>query len=71
MGFVVLPALLPDVSAVYDVYFEAFKNNAVTRALFPSATEADLTNPKSEFRYVCCGRSFSRFLAGPSHCSVG
>lgn len=52
MGFVVLPALTPDVSAVYDVYFAAFKNNAVTRALFPSATEADLTDPNSEFRYV-------------------
>jgi hypothetical protein len=52
MGFVVLPALVPDISAVYDVYFAAFKDNAVTRALFPSATEADLTDPKSEFRYV-------------------
>jgi hypothetical protein len=52
MGFVVLPALVPDISAVYDVYFAAFKNNAVTRALFPSATEADLTDSKSEFRYV-------------------
>lgn len=50
MGFVVLPALLPDISAVYDVYFAAFKNNAVTRALFPSATEADLTDPTSDFR---------------------
>ncbi|EUC49198.1 hypothetical protein COCMIDRAFT_85333 [Bipolaris oryzae ATCC 44560] len=50
MGFVVLPALTPDISDVYDVYFETFKNNPVTRALFPSATEADLLNPKSEFR---------------------
>lgn len=55
MGFVVLPALVPDISAVYDVYFEAFKNNAVTRALFPSASEADLTDAKSEFRYVLTG----------------
>lgn len=54
MGFVVLPALTPDISDVYDVYFATFKNNAVTRALFPSATEADLLNPKSEFRYVYC-----------------
>ncbi|KAF1941351.1 hypothetical protein EJ02DRAFT_404854 [Clathrospora elynae] len=50
MGFAVLPALVPDISAVYDVYFAAFKHNAVTRALFPSATEADLTDAKSEFR---------------------
>ena len=38
MGFVVLPALPADISPVYDVYFAAFKNNAITRALFPSAT---------------------------------
>ena len=50
MGFVVLPALVPDISAVYDVYFAAFKDNAVTRALFPSATEVDMMNPESEFR---------------------
>lgn len=62
MGFVVLPALTPDISDVYDVYFEAFKNNAVTRALFPSATEADLTNPKSEFRYVYCNSTSKIFL---------
>lgn len=52
MGFVVLPALVADISAVYDVYFAAFKDNAITRALFPSATVEDLTNPESEFRYV-------------------
>ena len=50
MGFVVLPALVPDISAVYDVYFAAFKDNAVTKALFPSATASDMTNPESEFR---------------------
>ncbi|KAF1363148.1 acyl-CoA N-acyltransferase [Lizonia empirigonia] len=50
MGFVVLPALVADISAVYDVYFAAFKENAITRALFPSATVEDLTNPESEFR---------------------
>ncbi len=50
MGFVVLPALPADISDVYDVYFAAFKDNAVTRALFPSATTEDLTNPESEFR---------------------
>jgi hypothetical protein len=52
MGFIILPALVPDISAVYDVYFVAFKNNALTRALFPFATGAELTDPKSEFRYV-------------------
>ncbi|CAN9301880.1 unnamed protein product [Alternaria alternata] len=50
MGFVILPALVPDISAVYDVYFAAFKDNALTRALFPSATEKDLTDANSEFR---------------------
>ncbi|KZM26040.1 uncharacterized protein EKO05_0005861 [Ascochyta rabiei] len=50
MGFVVLPALVADVSAVYDVYFAAFKDNAITRALFPSVTTEDLINPESEFR---------------------
>lgn len=52
MGFVVLSALIPDISAVYDVYFAAFKDNPITRALFPSATVADLTDNKSEFRSV-------------------
>lgn len=52
MGFVVLPALPADISAVYDVYFAAFKDNAITKALFPSATAEDLTNPESEFRYA-------------------
>ena len=65
MGFVVLPALVADISEVYDVYFAAFKDNAITGALFPSATAEDLTNPESEFRYVtsqgtirCVGRAF-------------
>jgi hypothetical protein len=52
MGFVILPALIPDISVVYDVYFAAFANDAVTRALFPKASVEDLTNPESEFRYV-------------------
>lgn len=50
MGFVVLPALVSDISAVYDVYFAAFKDNAVTKALFPSVTTGDMTNGESEFR---------------------
>lgn len=52
MTFVVLPALVVDISAIYDVYFAAFKHNPITRALFPSTTDDDLLNPKSEFRYV-------------------
>ncbi|XPS69450.1 hypothetical protein M3J09_001722 [Ascochyta lentis] len=60
MGFVVLPALIADISAVYDVYFEAFKGHPITRALFPSATEEDLTNPESEFRLIL-----------PMYCSTG
>jgi hypothetical protein len=52
MGFVVLPALVADISAVYDVYFAAFKHNTLTRALFPSATTEDLIDSESEFRYV-------------------
>lgn len=51
MGFVVLPALPADISAVYDVYFSAFRDNAITRALFPSATAEEMINPESEFRY--------------------
>lgn len=51
MGYVVLPALAADISDVYDVYFAAFKNNAITRALFPSATTEELANSVSEFRY--------------------
>ncbi|KAH7396941.1 acyl-CoA N-acyltransferase [Phaeosphaeria sp. MPI-PUGE-AT-0046c] len=50
MGFVVLPALLKDISAVYDTYFAAFQDHAVTKALFPSATAADMTDSASEFR---------------------
>jgi hypothetical protein len=59
MVFVVLPALLADVSAVYDVYFAAFKDNAITQALFPLATSEDLINPESEFRYGILPRRFS------------
>ncbi|KAF3037840.1 hypothetical protein E8E12_008348 [Didymella heteroderae] len=50
MGFVVLPALPADISAVYDVYFAAFKDNVITKALFPSATAEDMTDTESEFR---------------------
>ncbi|KAL6712230.1 hypothetical protein ACN47E_000107 [Coniothyrium glycines] len=50
MGFAVLPALVPDIEAVYDVYFSAFQDNAVTRAFFPSASAEQLVDSKSEFR---------------------
>lgn len=35
MAFVVLPASIPDIREVYDVYFEAFKDELVTEILFP------------------------------------
>ncbi|ETN46349.1 uncharacterized protein HMPREF1541_00533 [Cyphellophora europaea CBS 101466] len=35
MGFVVLPASIPDIRKVYDVYFAAFENSFITRLLFP------------------------------------
>lgn len=35
MTFVVLPATIPDIEEVYDVYFEAFKDELVTEILFP------------------------------------
>lgn len=59
MGFVVLPALPVEMSAVYDVYFAAFKDNAVTKALFPSARAEDMTDPETEFRYDSCHSSCS------------
>lgn len=69
MGYVVLPALVADISAVYDVYFAAFRDNAITRALFPSATVQDLMNPDSEFRYVnrwdFCSRPLNVFASTP------
>lgn len=41
MGYVVLPALIPDIPRVYDTYFAAFKNDAMGRImldiLFPNA----------------------------------
>ncbi|KAK5948231.1 putative NRPS-like protein biosynthetic cluster [Knufia fluminis] len=35
MGFVVLPASIPDIRKVYDVYFAAFDGELVTQILFP------------------------------------
>jgi hypothetical protein len=41
MGLVVLPALIPDIPKVYDVYFEAFKSDLIIEVLFPGGiTEA-------------------------------
>lgn len=51
MGFAVLPALVTDIPAVYDAYFAAFKTSAITRAFFPSATEDEMMDSQSEFRY--------------------
>ncbi|KAH6645893.1 acyl-CoA N-acyltransferase [Truncatella angustata] len=39
MTFAVLPALIPDISPVYDVYFEAFKNGKVLEFLFPGGVD--------------------------------
>lgn len=35
MGFIVLPASIPDIRKVYDVYFAAFEGSFITRILFP------------------------------------
>ena len=35
MGFVVLPASIPDIRKCYDVYFKAFEGSFITRILFP------------------------------------
>ncbi|PVI04082.1 acyl-CoA N-acyltransferase [Periconia macrospinosa] len=50
MSFVVLPALIPDITDVYSTYFAAFAEDPITRALFPDTTPEDLQNPESEFR---------------------
>ncbi|KAG9189121.1 hypothetical protein G6011_05989 [Alternaria panax] len=52
MGFVILPPLVPDISAIYDVYFAVLKDNILTRVLFPSASEKNLTDANSDFREV-------------------
>lgn len=35
MGFIVLPATIPDIAAVYDIYFAAFEGEPVSEILFP------------------------------------
>lgn len=66
MGFVVLPALVTDISDVYDVYFAAFKDNAVTRALFPSASQEDMMDPDSEFRKAHTAHTFEYWQKDPT-----
>lgn len=36
MPFAVLPALVPEITPVYDVYFEAFKGQKMMEFIFPS-----------------------------------
>lgn len=50
MSFTVLPALIPDITNVYNAYFAAFAQDPITRALFPDTKPEDMTNPESEFR---------------------
>ncbi len=40
MGLIVLPALIPDIPAVYDSYFAAFKGDLILEVLFPSGIDA-------------------------------
>ena len=35
MGFAVLPASIPDIKEIYDVYFTTFDGDLVTKVLFP------------------------------------
>lgn len=39
MGFAVLPMLVPEITPVYDVYFEAFKNAQIMEFLFPGGVD--------------------------------
>lgn len=39
MPFAVVPMLVPDISSVYDVYFEAFKNAQIMEFLFPGGID--------------------------------
>lgn len=44
MGYAILPALIPDIEKIYDVYFAAFQNDKMGRImvdiLFPSGTDS-------------------------------
>lgn len=39
MPLVVLPARVPDVESVYDMYFEAFKDEPITEFLYPRGVD--------------------------------
>lgn len=47
MGFVVLPATLPDIRAIYDVWFAAFKGQLILDLIYPGT---DLND--EEFRKI-------------------
>jgi hypothetical protein len=38
MPLIVLPATIPDIPAIYDVYFAAFDSHLITQILFPQGT---------------------------------
>ncbi|KAF1994959.1 hypothetical protein P154DRAFT_360662 [Amniculicola lignicola CBS 123094] len=50
MPYTILPALIPDIPAVYTCYFSAFASTPLVSALFPSATTSDLLDATSSFR---------------------
>ncbi|KAF2853247.1 acyl-CoA N-acyltransferase [Plenodomus tracheiphilus IPT5] len=70
MGFVVLPALVADISSVYDAYFAAFKNSPVTRTFFPSATDEDLVNSDSEFRKLHTQQTLQYWQTTPTQYTI-
>lgn len=39
MGLTVLPALIPDITKVYDAYFAAFKGSVILDILFPTGID--------------------------------
>lgn len=41
MVFVVLPALIPDITPVYDVYFAAFKDEPIIGYYYPNGVNRD------------------------------
>lgn len=41
MSLIVLPALIPNVTDVYDVYFSAFKDDLITKLLYPGGVDRE------------------------------
>jgi hypothetical protein len=41
MPLIVLPATIPDIPAIYDVYFAAFDGQLITEILFPQGTKSE------------------------------